>query len=76
MNSVFNTLIMSVCGISRWVPFTGYLSLQFKGKVRRGDTDLGVVGVVRTVRVDEISQRKQRVERNLISHGLQEYWET
>lgn len=62
MNSVFNTLIMSVCGVFKWVPFTSdwvLESLQPRGKVRPGDTDLGVISVVRPMRVDEIIQGKR-----------------
>lgn len=28
MNSVFGTLIMSVCGVSKWVPFTSKWMLE------------------------------------------------
>lgn len=61
INSVFNTLIMSVCGISKWMPFTSKCTLICNSRERSGlgITDLGDTGDVRTVRVNEIVQGKQ-----------------
>lgn len=46
---------------------------QPKGRVGPGDTDVGVIGVVGTGRVDEIIPGTQS-EENSVSYGLGEGW--
>ncbi|XP_026944615.1 uncharacterized protein [Sagmatias obliquidens] len=54
---------------SRQSGFCCWCPAALKGRVSPEDTDVGVIGVVRTVRADEIIQGTQS-EKNLISHGL------
>lgn len=64
MNSIFSLLIMSVCGVSKWMPFiSNWIFESVNSKERSGleITDVEDIGNIRTVRVDEIIQGKQRV---------------
>lgn len=59
-NSVFNVLFMSVCGIFRWMPFTSNWIFKSNSRKRSGleITDLGDIGAIRTVRVNEMRSSK------------------
>lgn len=73
MNSVFSLLIISVCGVSKWMPvISNWVFESASSRERSGleITDLGDRSNIRTMRVDEIIQGKQRVKRTLISHRL------